>query len=100
MRAGDLVVGIVRRPDPVPCSYCAAGEWDMCRNGQYTEQGIRSVTATVRTEFAWKPAFAVKVDATLVEFGVLRAGQCRRIRRGTTPNESCDARQRGARARC
>ena len=30
---GDLVVGIVRRPDPVPCACCAAGEWDMCRNG-------------------------------------------------------------------
>jgi threonine dehydrogenase-like Zn-dependent dehydrogenase len=28
---GDLVVGIVRRPDPVPCPACAAGEWDMCR---------------------------------------------------------------------
>src|SRR5688572_27658901 len=34
--AGDLVVGIVRRPDPVPCSACAAGSWDMCRNGRYT----------------------------------------------------------------
>ncbi|KYG05465.1 hypothetical protein BE21_40545 [Sorangium cellulosum] len=30
---GDRVVGIVRRPDPVPCASCAAGEWDMCRNG-------------------------------------------------------------------
>jgi threonine dehydrogenase-like Zn-dependent dehydrogenase len=29
--AGDLVVGIVRRPDPEPCPACAAGEWDMCR---------------------------------------------------------------------
>jgi threonine dehydrogenase-like Zn-dependent dehydrogenase len=38
---GDLVVGIVRRPDPVPCAACAAGEWDMCRNGQYTERGIK-----------------------------------------------------------
>src|ERR1700735_3893601 len=28
--AGDLVVGIVRRPDPVPCPACAAGDWDMC----------------------------------------------------------------------
>ena len=37
---GELVVGIVRRPDPVPCPACAAGEWDMCRNGQYTERGI------------------------------------------------------------
>ena len=26
---GDLVVGIVRRPDPVPCPACAAGEWDV-----------------------------------------------------------------------
>ena len=37
---GDLVVGIVRRPDPVPCPACAVGEWDMCRNGRYTERGI------------------------------------------------------------
>jgi threonine dehydrogenase-like Zn-dependent dehydrogenase len=34
LEAGDLVVGIVRRPDPVPCPNCAVGEWDMCRNGQ------------------------------------------------------------------
>jgi len=43
LKKGDLVVGIVRRPDPVPCSYCAAGEWDMCCNGQYTERGIPSL---------------------------------------------------------
>ena len=36
---GDLVVGIVRRPDPEPCASCAAGEWDFCRNGGYTERG-------------------------------------------------------------
>ena len=30
---GDWVVPIVRRPDPVPCRNCAAGEWDMCLNG-------------------------------------------------------------------
>ena len=35
---GDLVVGVVRRPDPIPCPACAAGEWDMCRNGSYTER--------------------------------------------------------------
>ena len=40
---GDLVVGIVRRPDPMPCSNCAVGEWDMCRNGQYTERGIKEI---------------------------------------------------------
>src|SRR3954469_5463029 len=32
LEPGDLVVGIVRQPDPVPCTNCAAGEWDMCRN--------------------------------------------------------------------
>ena len=29
LQAGDLIVGIVRRPDPVPCPACAHGEWDM-----------------------------------------------------------------------
>ena len=43
LHEGDLVVGIVRRPDPVPCPSCAVGEWDMCRNGQYTERGIKEV---------------------------------------------------------
>lgn len=38
---GDLVVGIVRRPDPIPCECCAIDEWDMCRNGLYTERGIK-----------------------------------------------------------
>src|SRR5258707_3468650 len=40
LTAGDLVVGFVRRHDPVPCAACAAGEWDMCRNGRYVEHGI------------------------------------------------------------
>lgn len=40
---GALVVPIVRRPDPVPCSACAVGEWDMCRNGRYTEHGIKQL---------------------------------------------------------
>jgi len=43
LKKGDLVVGIVRRPDPVPCPNCAVGEWDMCRNGQYTERGIKEI---------------------------------------------------------
>src|SRR5687767_5741043 len=28
-RIGDMVVGLVRHPDPVPCENCAMGEWDM-----------------------------------------------------------------------
>ena len=43
LKKDDLVVGIVRRPDPVPCPNCAVGEWDMCRNGQYTERGIKEI---------------------------------------------------------
>ena len=43
IRPGDLVVGVVRRPDPVPCGACAHGEFDMCRNGRYTERGIKEI---------------------------------------------------------
>jgi threonine dehydrogenase-like Zn-dependent dehydrogenase len=41
LQTGDLVAGIVRHPDPVPCANCALGEPDMCRNGRYTERGIK-----------------------------------------------------------
>src|SRR3974377_1360004 len=44
-KRGDLVVGIVRRPDPVPCPSCAAGEWDMGRNGRYNERRIKEIHA-------------------------------------------------------
>lgn len=43
LSAGDLVVPMVRRPDPVPCINCEVGEWDMCRNGKYTEHGIKQL---------------------------------------------------------
>jgi threonine dehydrogenase-like Zn-dependent dehydrogenase len=68
---GDRVVGIVRRPDPVPCACCAGGEWDMCRNGQYTERGIKAAHGYGAERFALDPAFAVKVDPTLGICGVL-----------------------------
>lgn len=38
-----LVVGVVRRPDPVPCGACEYGEFDMCRYGRYTERGIKEL---------------------------------------------------------
>jgi threonine dehydrogenase-like Zn-dependent dehydrogenase len=69
--AGDLMVGIVRRPDPVPCANCAAGEWDMCRNGLYTEHGIKGADGYAAEYFAIDPGFAVKVDRTLADTGVL-----------------------------
>jgi len=68
---GDLVVGIVRRPDPVPCVNCAVGEWDMCRNGQYTERGIKEVDGYCSERYRIEPSFAVKVDAKLERVGVL-----------------------------
>ena len=71
LRAGDLVVGIVRRPDPVPCAYCAAGEWDMCRNGRYTERGIKERDGYGSERFRLEPSFAVKVDSRLGATGVL-----------------------------
>ena len=68
---GDRVVGIVRRPDPVPCPACAAGEWDMCRNGRYTERGIKGLNGYGAERFRIEPRFAVKVEAALGELGVL-----------------------------
>ena len=49
LKKGDLIVGIVRRPDPVPCPNCAVGEWDMCRNGQYTAGDQRNPRIHVGT---------------------------------------------------
>lgn len=46
LKEGDLVVGIVRRPDPVPCPNCAVGEWV-------------------------EPEYVVKVDRSLGLLGVL-----------------------------
>jgi len=68
---GDLIVGIVRRPDPVPCASCAAGEWDMCRNGLYTEHGIKGAHGYAVEHFAIDPAYAVKIDRALRDTGVL-----------------------------
>lgn len=71
LRPGDFVVGIVRRPDPVPCIACAAGEWDMCRNGRYTERGIKERHGFGAERFRIEPDFAVKVDPALGVLGVL-----------------------------
>jgi threonine dehydrogenase-like Zn-dependent dehydrogenase len=70
-REGDLVVGIVRRPDPEPCQNCSAGEWDMCTNGQYTEHGIKQLDGFCSERFRLDEAFAVHVDPALARTGVL-----------------------------
>jgi threonine dehydrogenase-like Zn-dependent dehydrogenase len=71
LKKGDLVVGIVRRPDPVPCPNCAVGEWDMCRNGLYTERGIKEIHGYMSERWRIEPEYAVKVDSTLGILGVL-----------------------------
>jgi threonine dehydrogenase-like Zn-dependent dehydrogenase len=68
---GDHIVGIVRQRDPVPCPACAAGEWDMCRNGQYTEHGIKGLNGFGAERFRIDPDYAVKVDKALGILGVL-----------------------------
>ena len=71
LKKGDLVVGIVRRPDGVPCPACAVGEWDMCRNGQYTERGIKEIHGYMSERWRIEPEYAMKVDPSLGLLGVL-----------------------------
>ena len=71
LKKGDLVVGIVRRPDPVPCPNCAVGEWDMCRNGQYTERGIKEIDGFMSERWRVEPEYVMKVDPSLGVLGVL-----------------------------
>jgi threonine dehydrogenase-like Zn-dependent dehydrogenase len=68
---GDLVVGIVRRPDPVPCPACAAGEWDMCRNERFGERGIVRLHGYGSEQWSVEPEFAVLIPSKLGELGVL-----------------------------
>jgi threonine dehydrogenase-like Zn-dependent dehydrogenase len=71
LRPGDLVVGIVRRPDPVPCPCCAAGQWDMCRNGRYTERGIKARHGYGSQRWRVEPGFCIRLDPRLERAGVL-----------------------------
>jgi threonine dehydrogenase-like Zn-dependent dehydrogenase len=69
--AGDLVVGVVRRPDPEPCGACANGEFDMCRNGEYTERGIKAIDGYASEAWCVEADYAVKLAPGLSEVGVL-----------------------------
>jgi threonine dehydrogenase-like Zn-dependent dehydrogenase len=68
---GDLVVGVVRRPDPVPCGACAHGEFDSCRNGGYVERGIKQLDGYGSEVWTVEARYAVKLDPELSEVGVL-----------------------------
>ena len=71
LEPGQLVAGIVRRPDPVPCACCAQGEWDMCRNGQYTERGIKALDGYGAELVTIEADFAVPIPDELGTLGVL-----------------------------
>ncbi|MCK8681782.1 glucose 1-dehydrogenase [Streptomyces lichenis] len=68
---GDLVVGVVRRPDPEPCGACARGEFDMCRNGRYTERGIKERDGYGSEVWTVESDYAVRLDPALAEVGML-----------------------------
>jgi threonine dehydrogenase-like Zn-dependent dehydrogenase len=69
--AGDLVVGIVRRPDPVPCEACGRGEFDMCRNGRYRERGIKELDGYGSERWRVESDYCVKLDPDLRSVGML-----------------------------
>ena len=56
---------------PGACPACAAGEWDMCRNGRYVEHGIKERDGFGAEYFRIEPEFAVKVDAGLGPLAIL-----------------------------
>jgi glucose 1-dehydrogenase len=68
---GDAVVGVVRRPDPLPCPACAADEWDMCRNDGFVERGIKAHHGYGSEQFRLDPRFAIRLDPGLGDLGVL-----------------------------
>ncbi|RKT87266.1 Threonine dehydrogenase [Saccharopolyspora antimicrobica] len=67
--AGDVVAGIVRRPDDCPC--CRAGQWDFCRTGRYVERGIQHADGYGSQYWRVPEEFLVKLDPGLGETGVL-----------------------------
>ena len=69
--SGDLVVGVVRRPDPEPCPACARGEFDFCRNGRYTERGIKELHGYGSERWTVETEYAVKLDPALEPVGML-----------------------------
>lgn len=69
--AGDYVVCLVRRPDPVPCPTCRAGQQDMCLNGLYTERGIKGRHGFMSEYYTELPEYLVKLDPSLENIGVL-----------------------------
>ena len=67
---GDLIVGIVRRPDPVPCPACAMGEWDVPQRPLHRTRDQGAPRLGVE-RFRIEPEFAVEIDPAVGLLGVL-----------------------------
>jgi threonine dehydrogenase-like Zn-dependent dehydrogenase len=72
LRAGDLVVAMVRRPCPVPgCSACRAGRQDFCYTGKFTERGIKGLDGFLQEYIVDRPRYLVPVPGELRDVAVL-----------------------------
>lgn len=71
LRAGDLVVPMVRRPCSERCWNCRGGEQDMCLTGNYRERGIRGLHGFMTERFTESPAYLVRLPRALRPVAVL-----------------------------
>jgi glucose 1-dehydrogenase len=55
----------------VPCGACAHGQFDMCRNGQYTERGIKQIHGYGSQSWCVEADYAVVLDPRLADVGML-----------------------------
>jgi threonine dehydrogenase-like Zn-dependent dehydrogenase len=55
----------------VPCPACAAGQWDFCENGRYTERGIKGLDGYGAQRWRVDPEFVIPLPASLGDHGVL-----------------------------
>ena len=71
LQEGDLVVGIVRRPDPVPCPELRGRRVGHVPERPYTERGIKQIDGFMSQRWRIEPEYAMKVDRSLGILGVL-----------------------------
>lgn len=72
LRAGDVVVPMVRRPCPAAdCAPCRASRPDFCRTGAFVEHGIRGAHGFLTERLVEDERFLVPVPAALRDVAAL-----------------------------
>ena len=72
VRAGDLVVPMVRRPCAhAECAPCRGGRQDFCTTGDFTERGIRGAHGFMTEQIADEERWFVPIPPALRDVGVL-----------------------------